>query len=190
MDRVFDRIWENLVMTEQSWKSKLHFKQLIRAGVFANVELATNTIDGLRRKGFPQDAVSVICKNPDQREFFERYLAVPASFEDAANPIERSAKIGMEVGGAAALVELVTTGGAKVFVIGSQASVVIAGSLAALMIVHGINTETVLFYERSVQAGDILVAIEVPDDDDVSKLHLVDETMRDSGAKPLPLPGA
>lgn len=159
----------------------------VRAGLFASPDHAETAVEGLLADGFDPETISVVCRDPEQRERFTRFLHGPLETETCDHGLGTAAKAGLGVGGAAALVELAITGGLSVFVIGAFAAFAIAGTFAALLIDRGISDEVAEFYEQSVQAGEILIAVDIQGDDASQRRQRAEQVLRQAGSRPLPL---
>lgn len=163
----------------------------LRAGVFADVAAADRVVARLSAAGFDAEEISVVCSEEAHRAHFQQFEHErPAgTFTPAA--AAAGSVIGATLGGLAAIVGGITTGGVGFIAAGGLAlwSGGIVGGLVGAMLTRGVEPELANFYDQAVTQGKLLVAVQSSDGDhDQARLNFADQIFRDEGAESLALP--
>lgn len=159
----------------------------VRAAVFEDKDAATRAVQELRAAGFSVDQISVVCSEEHMQKHFGEYTEKPAGSH--TSPALSSAAIaGLGLSGAAGVSALVLSGGAAVVAVGAFAGLALTGTLVSLFASRGVEKEIADFHDQALQAGDLLVAVEVHGSDAEAWLDKADEVFRRVGAKPIELP--
>lgn len=162
----------------------------LRAGVFADVAAADRVVERLTAAGFTSEEISVVCSEEAHKTHFKEFEhEQPAgTFTPAA--AAAGSVIGATLGGLAAIVGGITTGGVGFLAAGGVAlwSGGILGGLVGAMLTRGVEPELANFYDQAVTQGKILVAVEsLGGELDLTRLHVADQILREEGAEPLAL---
>ena len=149
------------------------------AGLFASRDAAERAIQGLRTAGFDAQRVSVMARDPERaRDVAEETGA------EVATGAATGAGLGALLGGAAGWLvgigalaipgvgPIIAAGpiAAALGVAGTTAAAgagvgLVAGGLVGALTGWGFSEAEARAYEQGVERGDILLAVEVPDDD-------------------------
>ncbi len=172
-------------------KAQERIERPLRAGVFSDVAAADRVVESLVQSGFAPEEITVVCSEESvQRHFQEFGHEKPAgTFTPAA--AAAGSVIGATLGGLAAIVGGVTTGGVGFLAAGGIAlwSGGIVGGLVGAMLTRGVEPELANFYDQAVTQGKILVAVHTMEGTaDPARLRLADEIIRACGAESMPLP--
>jgi hypothetical protein len=165
----------------------------LRVGVFGTVTDADRAVDNLLAAGFDKDDISVVCSNEAvERHFQEFHKQEPAGTYTPASAVGGGA-IGAALGGLAAVVGGLATGGLGLLATAGIAAWAggVAGGLVGAMMSRGVERELANFYQQAVIDGDILVAVEVSEDSSKTPrrdLARASQILAEAGAKPLKLP--
>lgn len=166
----------------------LHDRPL-RAGVFSTVASADEAVRRLLGAGFTEDQITVVCSNEAIEAKFGPFEHQDPAGSHTPTAAIAGGTIGAVIGGLTAAVATAATGGAGLLVFGSLAAWAggVVGGLAGAMMTRGVEKELANYYDQAVQAGKILVAAEVKDQDDVATLAKASQILADAGAEPVPL---
>ncbi|MFT5326231.1 MAG: alanine dehydrogenase [Planctomycetaceae bacterium] len=158
----------------------------IRAAVFETVAGATQAVKALRTAGFSEDQISVICSQEHADKHFGGCREEMVGDHAMAIP-DPSAIAALGIGGTAFASAIVLSGGGALIALGAFATVTLAGTLASFFASRGVATEVADFHEQALQAGDLLVAVEVHGDDTELWLSRAENVFHETGAKPVSL---
>lgn len=161
----------------------------VRAGVFSTVEHTRNAIENLKQAGFDESEISVVCSSKSVQEHFPEAITTEPAGSHSSQALTVAGIGALGLGAVAAGTALVTTAGTALFIIGAFSPLAIAGTFVALMSTRGMEPEVADYYDQAVEAGKILVAVEVAGDDEKSEQRrkLASEIISRSGAEPLSL---
>ncbi len=164
----------------------------LRVGVFSSVAEADRAVDNLLAAGFTKDQISVVCSDAAvERHFHEFEKQEPAGTYTPASAVGGGA-IGAVLGGLAAVVGGIATGGIGLLATAGIAAWAggVAGGLVGAMMSRGVEKELANYYQQAVIDGDILVAVEVDEDSSATPgrdLARASQVFIEAGAKPLKL---
>lgn len=158
----------------------------IRAAVFETVAGATQAVKDLREAGFSADQISVICSREHADRHFGECREETVDDQTMVIP-DPSAIAAIGIGGTAFASAIVLSGGGALIALGAFASVTLAGTLASIFASRGVGQETADFHEQALQAGDLLVAVEVHGDDTELWLDRAENVLQTAGARPVSL---
>jgi len=161
--------------------------QSIAAGVFEDSDRVSKLIPKLRALGIKAEEISIFSTNEQDQERFAPYLDESLQTEEDSR-LSTAGKAGLGLGGATALATLATSAGTSIFVIGAFSGFAILGTFIALMMSRGVEKEAADFFEQELQAGRILVAVEVSGDDAEQRLQQAEETISNAGGRSFELP--
>jgi hypothetical protein len=165
----------------------------LRVGVFGTVAEADRAVEDLLKAGFTKDAITVVCSNEAvERHFKDFRKQEPAGTYTPATAVGGGA-IGATLGGLAAVVGGIATGGIGLLATAGIAAWAggVAGGLVGAMMSRGVEKELANYYQQAVTDGDILVAVDAhPDSVAVPGRDLAraSQILSEAGAKPLKLP--
>ena len=161
----------------------------VRAGVYATVAEADAAVQGLLDAGFSRNEISVICSDPVKEAHFRAIEKEEPAGTFAAPAAVSGGTIGAALGGLTALTGIVATGGIGLLAAGAISAWAggMFGGLIGAMVTRGFEKEAADFYDQSVSQGKILVAIEVNEPNQQSRLGDAARILEEAGAEPLPL---
>lgn len=164
--------------------------QPVRVGVFPTIEAADHAVAGLLAEGFTRSEISVLCSDPAKEAHFREFEKQEPAGTYTLPAVASGGAIGAALGGLTALAGIVATGGIGLLGAGAIAAGAggVFGGLIGAMSTRYVEKEAANFYDQSVTAGKILVAVEVHGDHDQSRLATAARVLADAGAEPLPLP--
>jgi len=158
----------------------------VKAAVFETAEAATRAVKDLREAGFSADQISVICSREHaDYHFGECHQETAGDQTDAA--LNAGTVGAMGLGGACVASAVVLSGGGALVAIGAFAGLTLSGTLAAMFASRGVGKEAADFHEQALQAGNLLVAVEVHSDDVEAWLERAEEVFRKEGVVPVAL---
>jgi hypothetical protein len=146
----------------------------IRIGVFHDVEEASRAIEQLRGAGFAPREIKVVCSNPAVSSRFVQYVdqqpagaRTPRALTRAAWLFGLLALIGLAVG----LFSGPTT---TLIVLSALLGVGLLIGFGSIMMTRGSERELSDYYDQAVVPGQVLVAVDLPDDAPPAKLAAAD----------------
>jgi hypothetical protein len=152
-----------------------------RAGAFDTVPKADQAVRRLLAAGFTQDQLTVVCP----AEFKDQCLCAPGAEPPRVSGGEAMAKgavAGVALGGLA-LGAAVLTGGLSVpaaaLLIGGSA---FAGGFSNLIVNKGYEVEAHPYCQQAIQAGRIVVGVDVRGDDSADRLAQAQHILTEAGA--------
>ncbi|MBA4015812.1 MAG: hypothetical protein C0483_01350 [Pirellula sp.] len=163
----------------------------LRAGVFADVAAADHVVSELVAAGFAPEEITVVCSEKSVTDHFRQFGHENPAGTFAPAAAAAGSVIGATLGGLAAIIGGVTTGGVGFLAAGGVAlwSGGIVGGLIGAMLTRGVEPELANFYDQAVTQGKILVAVHTMEGTaDLGRLNLADRIIREAGAESLPLP--
>jgi hypothetical protein len=137
----------------------------IRAAVFTTVDSAEHAIRSLLDAGFSREQITVVCSDEGKLEHFRAFEHQgPAGTYTTASAAAGGA-LGAFIGGSAALIGTVATGGVALAAAGGLAlwSGAVVGGLVGAMMSRGVEHELANLYQQAVIDGKILVAAQSED---------------------------
>jgi hypothetical protein len=161
--------------------------QPIRAGVFQSVPAADAAVGRLQAAGFTAEEISVVCSDAAIEAHFGPFEHQQPAGAHAASAALVGGAIGALAGGLSAAVASVASGGLGLLVFGGLAAWAggVVGGLAGAMMTRGVERELANYYDQSVQAGKILVAVDLGPQADSARL--ASQILAAAGAEPVPL---
>lgn len=160
----------------------------IRAGVFDDPAQAEQAIAGLRRAGFAQEQITVVCADRRVRERFRAYRHQDPAGAHTTGWTLGGGILGAAAGGLAGTA-MAASGGAIGLVAAAGLGLGaggMAGSFAGAMLTRGFEKEAANFYDQEVQRDQILVAAQAGDQSPWL-LAAAEEVLAQAGAAPVPL---
>jgi hypothetical protein len=162
----------------------------IRIGIFGSVEKAHRAVQGLLNAGFTKDQITVICSDQHRERLFKEFEHQDPAGTTTPEKAMAGGAIGATLGGLAAVIAAVATGGV-VFLIAGGIAVLgggVAGGLIGAMMSRGVEKELANFYDQEVEKGKLLVAAE--DESPTAAAHLIqaERILADADAIPMKLP--
>ena len=162
----------------------------IRVAVFKSIPVADRAIERLLTAGFTKQQINVLCSNEAvERHFKEFEHQDPAGTHTAGTTLV-GGTIGAVLGGLSVVAGAVATGGvallatAPIAMWGGGA----AGGLIGAMMSRGVERELANFYDQAVAKGNILVAIDLHESPQASRLSEAARILAEEGAEPMSLP--
>jgi hypothetical protein len=165
-------------------------RSTFEAGVFTNVEDATQAVHDLLAAGFTREHITVVCSDDTKERYFREF-----EHQDPAGTYTPTAAvvggtIGAAVGGLSVMAAAVATGGVALWAAGPITAWAggVAGGLVGAMMTRGVEKELANFYQQAVMDGQILVAAEDHGPQHVASLGRAARILSAAGAKPVALP--
>lgn len=150
---------------------KVQKENSIRVGVFSDLRAADAVVARLLDAGYTTKQVSVICSDEAKTNYLREQRGVesdPASGGQAPEAAAEGGVVGGAIGALGGFVAAMgaVTAGAGVAVAGpllalTAAGGAVVGTLVNEMKTRGVEHEAADFYDRAVQNGKILVAVDV-----------------------------
>ena len=161
----------------------------IRFGVFDTVEGARRAVNGLLAAGFSTPEITVICSDENKEAMFREFEHQDPAGTHTPVAATTGAVIGATLGGLAAVAGTVATGGVALLAAGGLAvwSGGVLGGLVGAMMTRGVERELANYYNQSVEAGKLLVAVDLAGPDAPRRLIVAERVLADAGAEPAPL---
>jgi hypothetical protein len=162
----------------------------VRAGVFSTVLQAERAVRKLLNAGFSSQEITVVCSDETKTRWLKEFEhQVPAGSKTPAAAAAGSV-IGAALGGFTALAAGIATGGLALVAAGGLAAWTggMVGGLVGAMLTRGFEKELANYYDQSVAAGKVLVAVELHEDAPEASLSKAEQIFAESGAEPRPLP--
>ena len=158
-----------------------------RAGVFTSSAAAERAVAALRDLGFEKQHIAVLCSDKSVQEHFPEYEVAHVNHNEAANSAIAGSVTGAVLGGVASAVVATATGFPLILIAPGLLGGGLAGGLVGEFSTRGVEKETADFYDQSLTAGELLVAVEYHGADAATKLEQAEHALREAGAKPVPL---
>ena len=162
----------------------------IRVGVFDSVEKAHCAVQNLLDAGFTKDQITVICSDKHRERLFKEFEHQDPAGTTTVEKAVAGGAIGAAVGGAAALISAIATGGIAFLIAGGVivAGAATFGTLVGAMMSRGVERELANFYDQEVEKGKLLVAAE--DEGPNAAAHLIEaeRILAAADAVPMKLP--
>ncbi len=161
----------------------------IRFGVFSTVSEARGAVSGLLNAGFSSAEITVICSDESKEVMFREFEHQEPAGTHTPAAATAGAVIGATLGGLAAVAGTVATGGVALLAAGGLAAWAggVFGGLVGAMMSRGVERELANYYNQAVEAGKLLVAVDVTGPDAPRRLVLAERVLADAGAEPAPL---
>ncbi len=161
----------------------------VRAGVFKELQAAERAVDGLRRAGFSQQQITVLCADREIEKQFEQYEHQEPAGHYAPRAVAGGALIGVAAGVLVTILAGALFGTEAVFVtlgiaIGAGA---VVGAFGGAMMTQGVEKELANFYDQAVVSDGILVAAEDHGDHSVELLASAEQVLKEAGTRPIEL---
>ncbi|MCE9546652.1 MAG: hypothetical protein K8T25_14320 [Planctomycetia bacterium] len=166
----------------------------IRVGVFSSAASADHAVEGLLLAGFTKAEITVVCNDQAANEHFRPFEHQHPAGTFTPTTAVAGGVIGAVLGGLTVAIGAAATGGAALL---ATAPIAVwgggaAGGLIGAMMSRGVEQELANFYDQAVSEGQILVAVDIPNndipDDNAARLALAAKILAEAGAKPLKLP--
>ncbi len=161
----------------------------IRAGIFTTVENADRAVAKLLDAGFQKEEITVICSDESKEQHFGCLRQSEGISKTDQQGVGKSGVIGGVLGALVSLAGVATTGGMGIVAIGPIFAGGLTGTLLGIFVGSGVENELARFYDQSVTQGNILVAVDLPDEDTqkAGRLTQAGHILEERGAQPLPL---
>lgn len=161
----------------------------LRVGVFDTVAQAECAVSELLAAGFTQKQITVICSDETKEREFRAFEHQDPAGTTTATKAVTGGTIGAVLGGLAAVVGVVATGGVALIAAGGIAAWGggVVGGLVGAMLSRGVEKSLANYYDQSVAQGKILVAAE--DHEPGASAHLAQAAriLEHCGAQAVPL---
>jgi hypothetical protein len=161
----------------------------VRAGIFSNIDDAKRLLRLLSDAGFSWEHVSVFCSEDKKQRLFPPELQQPLSRTVENQALNAIGWVLFGLTGFALGAALLSSAGTAIVIMGAYAGLAAGGTVAGLMATRGFESEAADYYDQAVQAGRILVAVEVrgtgPEID--SRRNTAARLIAEAGAEPIPL---
>ncbi len=159
----------------------------LRVGVFSTMQQAKKVLEELLAAGFTKERITVICSHETRQKQFAEFEHQPPHLAPAA--IAAGSIVGATLGGLAAVVAGMATGGVALIFSGGAAAWAgaVVGGLVGGMMMRGVERELADYYEQAVLQGKILVAAEDHGANATEHLSVVEGIFAGSGALPIAL---
>jgi len=173
-----------------SVQDAVHKNMALRVGVFSTVKQAQRVVEKLLAAEFPQAKITVICSNETRQKQFAEFEHQPPHVAPTA--IAAGSIVGATLGGLAAIVAGMATGGVALIFSGGAATWAgaVVGGLVGGMMTRGVDRELADYYEQAVLQGKILVAAEDDRPDAAEHLATAERIFAENGALPLAIESA
>ncbi|HEX3998110.1 MAG TPA: hypothetical protein VHX65_06140 [Pirellulales bacterium] len=162
----------------------------IRVGIFDSVERAHRAVQNLLGAGFTRNQITVICSDKHRERLFQEFEHQDPAGTTTAEKAVAGGAVGAVVGGVAALISAIATGGIAFLIAGGVivAGAATFGSLVGAMMSRGVEKELANFYDQEVEKGKLLVAAE--DEGPHAAAHLIqaERILAEADAVPMKLP--
>ena len=163
--------------------------QPIRVGVYSTIHDAEKAVHGLLNLGFTKDQITVICSEDWKAAHFHEFHHEDPAGAHTPAAVAVGGAIGALLGGMAAVVGTVATGGVGLLAAGGASAWAggIVGGLIGAMMTRGVEKELADYYDQAIVAGKILVAVEDRSTKGVQNLAAATRVFEEAGAEPVPL---
>lgn len=165
--------------------------ETLRVGIFDRFDRANTALDELIEAGVDRERLSIVSPNqgPSIPEGVERID--PKDGSKAASAAA-GATVGSVIGGLTAAVGAALTGGAGILVAGALlqggAAMGVAGGFVGAMMARGLEPDIADFYNRALEDGNVLVAVEASDVAGQPSLEEVGAILKRLGARSHEMP--
>lgn len=163
-------------------------ERTIRCGVFQAVSDADRAVGALRRAGFRDEQISVLCSDESKERHFGRYGHEDPSGQHAPDSAAKGGLAGAAAGGLLTL-GLTTAAGIPLLALGPGLLVggAVAGGFVGAMQTRGEEGALADFYDQALTRGDLLVAVTDEEAGNAERLSHAERILRDSGSQPVSL---
>ena len=162
----------------------------IRVGVFDSVEKACRAVHNLLAAGFTKEQITVICSDKHRERLFKEFEHQDPAGTTTPEKAIAGGAIGATLGGLAAVIAAIATGGI-VFLIAGGIAVLgggAAGGVIGAMMSRGVEKELANFYDQEVEKGRLLVAAEDESPNAAAHLLQAERILAAADAVPMKLP--
>ncbi len=168
----------------------MHSNERVLVAVFDSIEKADRAIAGLVDGGFSKNTLSVICPQCDDLPTSGVDQVDPAG-EHTVESVAVGGAIGSLLGGLTAVGGALATGGVGLAIagplLGGAAGWVTGGFLGA-MATRGLEPAIADYYDQAVRRGQVLVAVDAPEDGSTFEIEKAERILADAGASPVSIP--
>jgi len=156
-------------------------------GIFSTMQQAKKVVEDLLAAGFTKEQITVICSDETRQKQFAEFEHQPPHVAPAA--IAAGSVVGATLGGLAAVVAGMATGGIALIFSGGAAAWAgaVVGGLVGGMMTRGVERELADYYEQAVLKGKILVAAEEHGPKANEHLSIAEGIFAKQGALPIAL---
>ncbi len=160
----------------------------VRMAVYDTVPQAERVVHELLAVGFTHDEISVLCSDAHKTAHFHDVQTPARAGSHTTKGILTGTAVGAAVGGLALAVSAIVTGGASLLIGGGAliAGGALAGSFTGAMASRGFEPEMVNYYDQAVRRGKLLVAVEIPGDNNEARLAQAQRILERGGAESMP----
>jgi hypothetical protein len=170
-------------------QSQSRTERPLRAAVFDTVPDADVAVAALLADGFTAEQITVMCSAEGVQQHYARFEHQDPAGTFTPRATMTGGAIGAALGGLAAVAGAITTGGVSLLVAGGLALWTggVLGGLVGAMMTRGVEKELADFYDQALTQGKILVAVEVNDPAQLTRLNRAAEILARHGERPLSL---
>lgn len=160
-----------------------------RVGVFSSVEKARQAVENLLKAGFTKDQITVVCSDKHRERLFKEFEHQDPAGTTTPEKAIAGGVLGATLGGAAALIGAIATGGIAFLIAGGVivAGAATFGTLVGAMMSRGVEKELADFYDQEVERGKLLVAAEDTSPHAAAHLIQAERILADADAVPMKL---
>lgn len=170
----------------------------IHVGVFDNLGDADRAVARLFEAGYSREQVSVICSDKYKSDILKNEEHVKPEATVDSLTVEAAKEGGIvggsigALGGFALALGVVGTAGIGLLVAGpvlavSTAGGAVVGTLITEMMTRGVEKQSAHFYDRAVQDGKILVAVDISEQGAIHSAQRADQIFEELNAHPVGL---
>jgi hypothetical protein len=171
-------------------KSEQALKKQVHVGVFDRMANADRAVAGLVDAGFRKEDITVICPTCTTEKYDEFTKREPSGSHAAAAATAGGA-IGAVLGGLAAVIGVVASGGVGLLVAGpllaGAGGGAVAGGLVGAMMTRGVEPEVADYYDQALTKGQILVSVNLGEHGNEQLIDKADRVFLSAGALPVEL---
>ena len=159
----------------------------IRAAIFSTMDQADEAVRRLLDSGFEKEQITVVCSDETVERHFREYERQQPAGSHTSTGVLAGGAVGMALGGFAALVGTVATGGVGLAVAGGLLTTGVVGPFVGAMMTRGVEKELADFYDQAVVQGKILVGVEDHSERRHDALAIAEKVFAECGAEPFAL---
>ncbi len=162
----------------------------VRAAVFSTLTHARMAVDKLRKAGFTNDEITVVCSDETKERYFRKFEHQQPAGANTPLAAALGGAIGATLFGLTTVAAGVATGGVPLVVAGGWGVWTggVLGGFIGAMLTRGIEREAANYYDQAVVSGKILVAVENAGHPSSARLHEAERILTSAGSEPVSLP--
>lgn len=157
--------------------------------MFDSIEDARRAVQQLLAAGFSVAQITVVCSDETKERYFREFEHQHPAGTFAPAASIAGGTIGALVGGLTIVASAIATGSLALWAAGPITAWAggVTGGLVGAMMTRGVEGELANFYNQSVEAGKLLVAVDVHGDDAPHRLRDAEAILTAAGAVAAPL---